>query len=71
MGEEHRTELSVHGMDGENAARRAESELEGISGVNRATARPDAGTIVVKHDDQEAPMDDLQQAVRNLGFEPR
>lgn len=48
-----------------------EKALKALGGVQAATVHFNTGRIVVEHDPQTAPTDDLVAAVRSAGYEAK
>jgi copper chaperone CopZ len=63
------TILDVQGMTCGSCVRHVTIALEDIDGVEKADVKLRDGTVAIKHDLVEAPVDTLIEALREAGYE--
>ena len=64
------TLLQVDGMTCGSCVRHVDHALRGVGGVTGVEVRLKEGRVLVRHDD-EAPLDQLVEALRDAGYEAR
>ncbi|WP_437733261.1 heavy-metal-associated domain-containing protein [Sorangium sp. So ce1335] len=65
------TILQVDGMSCPSCIRHIDSALRALDGIAKVDVRLREGTVVVRHDPANAPVDALVEAVRGAGYDVR
>ena len=61
--------LAVSGMSCTGCERRIKTALDGVSGVNEASADHEAGTVTLRLDVRAVDMDTVRGAIESLGYQ--
>jgi len=69
MSNERDTVLAVQGMTCPSCIRHVTEALKDLDGVGKVDVRLRDGIVVVQHDDGEAPVERLIDALRDAGYE--
>jgi copper chaperone len=64
------TVLNVAGMSCASCVRHVTTALAAVPGVSKVDVQLKSGTVFVQHDDAEAPVARMTQALLDAGYEP-